>query len=258
MTFSERLISLRRQKGLSQEQLGEQIGVTRQTVSKWELGETTPEMEKLIQLSDIFDISIDQLVGRQASPEKKAEGGNNSAGSITIRPGTWQYEYKSKTTIGKLPLVHVHIGRGLYRAKGVIAVGTIAQGVVSLGIVSAGIFSLGCVSIGLISLGALCLGLLLAVGAIAVGCFAVGAVAIGIMAVGGLAVGMYSLGGCAIASRIAAGGYAQAPIAIGDKAAGDIVFDIHGAFTSGEVREAILQKFPDTWTFLADLFSRIF
>ena len=47
MTFQERLITLRKQQGLSQEQLGYELGVTRQTVSKWELGVTTPEMDKL-------------------------------------------------------------------------------------------------------------------------------------------------------------------------------------------------------------------
>ena len=54
--FSERLIKLRKQKGLSQEQLGAAVGVTRQTVSKWELGDTTPELGKLVQLSDYFQI----------------------------------------------------------------------------------------------------------------------------------------------------------------------------------------------------------
>lgn len=50
MTFQERLITFRKQQGLSQEQLGYELGVTRQTVSKWELGVTTPEMDKLIRL----------------------------------------------------------------------------------------------------------------------------------------------------------------------------------------------------------------
>lgn len=68
MTFQERLITLRKQQGLSQEQLGYELGVTRQTVSKWELGVTTPEMDKLIQLNDFFHISIDELVGH-TSPE---------------------------------------------------------------------------------------------------------------------------------------------------------------------------------------------
>ena len=69
MTFHEQLITLRKQKGLSQEQLGERLGVTRQTISKWELGITTPEMDKLIQLSDLFQISIDELVGRSTGSE---------------------------------------------------------------------------------------------------------------------------------------------------------------------------------------------
>ena len=72
MTFQERLITLRKQQGLSQEQLGYELGVTRQTVSKWELGITTPEMDKLIQLSDFFHISIDELVGR-GDPEPASE-----------------------------------------------------------------------------------------------------------------------------------------------------------------------------------------
>lgn len=54
MTFQEQLITLRKQQGLSQEQLGAELGVTRQTVSKWELGITTPEMDKLILLAACF------------------------------------------------------------------------------------------------------------------------------------------------------------------------------------------------------------
>lgn len=50
MAFQEQLILYRKQLGLSQEQLGNLIGVSRQTVSKWELGETTPEMESLFSL----------------------------------------------------------------------------------------------------------------------------------------------------------------------------------------------------------------
>jgi DNA-binding XRE family transcriptional regulator len=48
MEFRNHLMELRKQKGWSQEQLGERIGVIRQTVSKWETGDTTPEMVKLI------------------------------------------------------------------------------------------------------------------------------------------------------------------------------------------------------------------
>ena len=62
MKFNERLIKLRKAKGLSQEELGYELNVTRQTISKWELGESTPEMEKLIQISNFFGISVDELV----------------------------------------------------------------------------------------------------------------------------------------------------------------------------------------------------
>ena len=62
MNFSENLIKLRRKKGLSQEELGNELNVARQTISKWELGETTPDMNKLIELSNLFEISIDELV----------------------------------------------------------------------------------------------------------------------------------------------------------------------------------------------------
>ena len=62
MNFNEKLIMLRKNKNLSQEQLGNELNVARQTVSKWELGETTPEMDKLIKMSEIFEISLDELV----------------------------------------------------------------------------------------------------------------------------------------------------------------------------------------------------
>ncbi|GAA0061816.1 helix-turn-helix domain-containing protein [Clostridium sp. CTA-1] len=62
MAFSNKLYSLRKQKGLSQDELGSKLNVSRQTISKWELGETTPELEKLIALGDFFEVSLDELV----------------------------------------------------------------------------------------------------------------------------------------------------------------------------------------------------
>ena len=62
MKFNEKLIELRRKEGLSQEELGYRLNVTRQTISKWELGQTTPEMDKLVEISKIFNISVDELI----------------------------------------------------------------------------------------------------------------------------------------------------------------------------------------------------
>lgn len=62
MKFNEKILDLRRQKGWSQEELGNKLDVSRQTISKWEIGATTPELENLVMLSEVFDISIDELV----------------------------------------------------------------------------------------------------------------------------------------------------------------------------------------------------
>lgn len=69
MKFNEKLIKLRRQSGLSQEELGYKLNVTRQTVSKWELGQTTPEMEKLVSLSKIYGITLDELTSEEGTTD---------------------------------------------------------------------------------------------------------------------------------------------------------------------------------------------
>lgn len=62
MNFSEKLQILRKEKRLSQEGLAEKLNVSRQAVSKWELGQSFPELDKIIILSDIFSVTVDELV----------------------------------------------------------------------------------------------------------------------------------------------------------------------------------------------------
>ena len=62
MEFHNKLYNLRKQRGLSQEELANRLNVSRQTISKWEVGDSTPEMEKLIAISDLFGVSLDELV----------------------------------------------------------------------------------------------------------------------------------------------------------------------------------------------------
>lgn len=62
MKFQDSLQLLRKQKGISQEKLAERIGISRQAVAKWEVGQSYPDMKNLIMLSDLFGISIDKLV----------------------------------------------------------------------------------------------------------------------------------------------------------------------------------------------------
>lgn len=69
MSFSENLIELRKLNDYSQEDLADLIGVSRQTVSKYETGESIPDIEKCRQLADVFSVTVDDLI----SYEKKDE-----------------------------------------------------------------------------------------------------------------------------------------------------------------------------------------
>ena len=62
MTLGEKIQKLRKQQGLSQEALAEKVTVTRQTISKWELGQSLPDLDFIAQLSEIFNVSSDYLI----------------------------------------------------------------------------------------------------------------------------------------------------------------------------------------------------
>lgn len=72
MNFAEKLYYLRNENGYSQENLAEALNVSRQTISKWELGTSVPETDKLILISDFFHVSVDYLL--RGSVEKKPDG----------------------------------------------------------------------------------------------------------------------------------------------------------------------------------------
>ncbi len=78
MNLADRIQTLRKEKGISQEELAEQAGVSRQAVSKWESGQSTPELEKLVMLSGYFGVTTDYLLkGTEpvpAAPERRADG----------------------------------------------------------------------------------------------------------------------------------------------------------------------------------------
>lgn len=69
--FSQNLQKIRSEKNLSQEQLADKIGVSRQTISAWESGKASPELDKITAISKLFSVSIDELVG-----EIKTEASN--------------------------------------------------------------------------------------------------------------------------------------------------------------------------------------
>ena len=70
MIFADKLIALRKKAGWSQEELAEQLGVTRQSVSKWEGAQSVPDIDKILQLSRLFGVTTDYLLkDEQAEPE---------------------------------------------------------------------------------------------------------------------------------------------------------------------------------------------
>ena len=259
MDFRDRLFDLRRQAGLSQEELANLLGLTRQAVQKWEAGTSRPDMDNLVLLADYFKVSLDYLVtGREAAcAPPPGEYGYGTAAPSPSSPAVVHhyyhegrhYEYKSERTLFGLPLVHVNIGRGSHWARGIIAVGNIATGFVALGGVAAGLLSLGAVSFGLLlALGAVSLGVVSA-GGVALGLLAWGGIALGWLAVGGCAVGVYAAGGVAAASRVAVGHIASAPLAIGQMADGakTILVPLEGLSDEAlaEAHRAITEACPD-------------
>ena len=73
MTTGQRIAAKRKEQGLSQENLGEQLGVSRQAIYKWESDASLPDIDKLIALSRLFGVSVGWLLGVEEAPEKPEE-----------------------------------------------------------------------------------------------------------------------------------------------------------------------------------------
>ena len=71
--FAENLKTLRKQKGFTQEELAIRLNVVRQTISKWEKGLSVPDAELLIRLSEIFEVSVSELLGSKIENEENVD-----------------------------------------------------------------------------------------------------------------------------------------------------------------------------------------
>lgn len=95
MKLNENIMQLRKNRGMSQEKLAEQLEVSRQTISNWEQGQTMPNPDQLIILSKVFQKSIDELVGNEYAP--KADRGDRNGilkGTVMIGAvvaGLWSF-----------------------------------------------------------------------------------------------------------------------------------------------------------------------
>lgn len=74
MSLAKRIAACRKQAGLSQEKLAERMGVSRQTISRWETGEARPDLEKFEQLCGVFSVSADALLFGAQSPAQPDDG----------------------------------------------------------------------------------------------------------------------------------------------------------------------------------------
>lgn len=80
MTLGEKIQQLRKAAGISQEQLAEQLDVSRQSISKWELNDAVPEINKIVMLSELFSISTDELLkGSNSQRMDDIEGKQNTS-----------------------------------------------------------------------------------------------------------------------------------------------------------------------------------
>ena len=263
MKTGEKIAKMRKENNYTQEQLADLLGVSRQSVSKYESGLTYPETDKLIRLSELFGCTVDYLLKDNAEEpevcvsENSAENGlkNETDNYCKTFFTQWiNFERKSEKLVFGIPLWH--IGKN---AKGVFAIGLKAQGIVSFGFLSIGLLSFGLCSIGVLSFGLLALGLL-AAGCFSFGGLALGAISVGIIACGAVAIGEFSLGALAIGHYIAYGDHAYGMFAFGDtKVSGDI-FEKLGELTSIEkqkLMEEMVKKIPKVYQWIVEIVVKL-
>ncbi|MCM1211390.1 MAG: helix-turn-helix domain-containing protein [Blautia sp.] len=228
MTLGEKIYKLRSEMGLSQEAFGERLGVSRQSVSKWETDQSLPELEKIVAISSVFGVSTDYLLKEEAGRESFFTERSETVEDTSFRARRPHYEYKSQKTIKGIPLVHVRFGIGMYRARGILAIGNRAEGVIAIGFLSAGVVSIGLLSAGVLALGTIAVGLM-AFGSFAAGIIAFGAFSFGIFCMGACNFGEFCFGALSYGRQVAVGDEAHGRIAIGfSRAVGEVYEEVIG------------------------------
>ena len=259
MTFGEKLSKLRKEHNYTQEQLGEILGVSRQSISKWESDAAYPETDKLIRMGTLFDCSMDYLL------KETEKCGINTNAAETLPEKLCSVvkrqcrERKSEKTVFGMPLFHIgRNARGFFavglKAKGVFAVGIRANGLVTLGLLSFGVLPVGLLSVGILSVGALAVGSI-SVGAIALGLLSIGAVSIGVVSVGALSVGCFARGALAIGKYAAIGDRASAMLAVGETAVNARAYGFIGDGDWGYICELLDRYTPPALTWAKELFK---
>lgn len=257
MTLGEKIYSLRVKNGLSQEAFGEKLGVSRQSVSKWETDQSVPELDKIVMISELFTVTTDYLlkesVAEPAFGQWKgttaAEGSGqwNGASMAAGGSGQWTkasgaeqasdvwgessyteqdaYECRGRAVV-KRGFSYEYKSKRSWRGMPLVHVnigfGRSAKGVIAIGLAAKGIVAIGLAGLGVITLAPVGIGLLLSAGIVAIGGIALGDFAIGVVAIGAFCVGLFSMGALAV-GQFSFGAIAIGQqVAVGDVARGDI------------------------------------
>ncbi len=275
MTLGEKIYSLRVKNGLSQEAFGEKLGVSRQSVSKWETDQSVPELDKIVMISELFTVTTDYLLKESAAEPASgqwkgttAAGGPgqwNGASTAAGGSGQWTkasgaeqaadvwgessdteqdaYECRGRAVV-KRGFSYEYKSKRSWRGMPLVHVnigfGRSAKGVIAIGLAAKGIVAIGLAGLGVITLAPVGIGLLLSAGVVAIGGIALGDFAIGVVAIGAFCVGLFSMGALAV-GQFSFGAIAIGQqVAVGDVARGDIALGFSEA--TGTVFQQITGK----------------
>lgn len=108
--LADRLVELRKENKLSQEALAEKLGLSRQAISKWERAEASPDTDNLIALAELYNVSLDTLLGNENANAQKEE--KDEKQPVTERENKGRAQLK-KTPIALLAAVAVYVVGGI-------------------------------------------------------------------------------------------------------------------------------------------------
>ena len=112
MKFSEKVFQLRKELRLSQEEVAEKLKVSRQTISNWENGSAQPTIDKAVELANLFDVSLDELVGKSIrNPQKPNDllmTLLNQTVTIYLNPETDAWISVSRTELKNCEIIEVN------------------------------------------------------------------------------------------------------------------------------------------------------
>ena len=104
MTLGENIVRLRTEKNWSQGDLADALDISRQSVSKWETDASVPELEKLLKLSELFGVTLDELVRGEDAPKAEAAAPAAQAVPASFTPQTSSEQEKRHTIVGTILL----------------------------------------------------------------------------------------------------------------------------------------------------------